>query len=106
MSSYVNYSYVGMTSGINLPNSVIVQGGVDGAFFPANQIGWGKSIFAGVEFGSTEGLLNAIEAAIGTGGEGVIQELKTYLLLTSFSYILLFSLLRLYTMLKFHLLER
>jgi hypothetical protein len=68
-----------MTSGINLPNSVIVQGGVDGAFFPANQIGWGKSTFAGVEFGSTEGLLNAIETAIGTGGTGAVQELKEYL---------------------------
>ena len=80
MSSQVNFSSVGMTAGINLPNSVIVQGGVDGAFFPANQIGWGKSTFAGVEFASTEGLLNAIETAIGTGGTGAVTELKNYLI--------------------------
>lgn len=72
MSSKVNVETVKMTAGINLPNSVIVQGGVDGAFFPANQIGWGDSTFMNSKFGGTsEGLLSAIEHAI-TEDEQVI----------------------------------
>ena len=62
MASQVSYSTVGMSDGINISNKMIMQGGVDGAFFAANQIGWGKSTFANTEFGgTTEGLLNAIE---------------------------------------------
>ena len=62
MSSRVNVETVKLTAGINLPNTVIVQGGADGAFFPANQIGWGNSTFMDSEFGgTTEGLLNKIE---------------------------------------------
>lgn len=65
MSSRVNVETVKLTAGINLPNTVIVQGGADGAFFPANQIGWGNSTFMNSEFGgTTEGLLNKIENVI------------------------------------------
>jgi hypothetical protein len=74
MSSQVNVETVKMTAGINLPNSVIVQGGVDGAFFPANQIGWGDSTFKNSTFGgTTEGLLSAIESAI-SNDEKVIAD--------------------------------
>lgn len=79
MSSKVNVETVKMTSGINLPNSVIVQGGVDGAFFPANQIGWGDSTFMNSEFGGTsDGLLNRIENVI-TEDERVIASALTNL---------------------------
>ena len=79
MSSKVNVETVQMTAGINLPNSVIVQGGVDGAFFPANQIGWGDSTFMDSEFGGTsDGLLNRIENVI-TEDERVIASALTNL---------------------------
>ena len=79
MSSKVNVETVKMTSGINLPNSVIVQGGVDGTFFPANQIGWGDSTFMDSEFGGTsDGLLNRIENVI-TEDERVIASALTNL---------------------------
>ena len=79
MSSKVNVETVQMTAGINLPNSVIVQGGVDGPFFPANQIGWGKSTFMNSEFGGTsDGLLNLIENVI-TEDERVIAKSLTTL---------------------------
>ena len=79
MSSKVNVETVQMTAGINLPNSVIVQGGVDGPFFPANQIGWGDSTFMDSEFGGTsDGLLNRIENVI-TEDERVIASALTNL---------------------------
>ena len=79
MSSKVNVETVQMPAGINLPNSVIVQGGVDGPFFPANQIGWGKSTFMNSEFGGTsDGLLNLIENVI-TEDERVIAKSLTNL---------------------------
>jgi hypothetical protein len=78
MSSQVNLTTVGITDGISLANKIIVQGGVDGQFFPANQIGWGKSTFADKEFGgTTHGLLNAIETAINSvavGGSDALNE--------------------------------
>lgn len=90
MSSQVNVDTVKMTAGINLPNSVIVQGGVDGSFFPANQIGWGDSTFMNSTFGgSSEGLLSAIEKVI-TEDEQVIanalNNLNTRTLNTITSY--------------------
>jgi hypothetical protein len=90
MSSKVNVETVKITAGINLPNNIIVQGGVDGAFFPANQIGWGESTFMNSTFGgSSEGLLSAIEEAI-TQDEQVIanalNNLNTRTLNTITSY--------------------
>ena len=90
MASQVSYSTVGMSDGINISNKMIMQGGVDGAFFPANQIGWGKSTFINTEFGgTTEGLLNAIENKFSqdeTVISGALNTLNTRTLDTITSY--------------------